>query len=99
MTNSTQNQIQSPQKESVLWKFLTGDIAVLLGALLGLGIAWRDPNPTLAGMAITSGVGGIVGFLISLFLRQFSTITRIVFLVVLLLVAPFLVGAVVYGLF
>jgi hypothetical protein len=95
MTNPSQNHLESPDRGSFVQQLLTTDIAVFLGALIGLGIAWRDPG--LARMAIGAGVGAVIGFLISRSLRRVSIRTRLIALLVILLVALPALGAILYG--
>jgi hypothetical protein len=94
MTNPFQDQLESPDRGSFLRQLLTADIAVLLGALIGLGVAWRDPG--LAHMAIDAGVGAVIGFVISRFLRTMRLRTRLIALAVILLAALPVIGAMVF---
>ena len=98
MNSPSQQQVEPPDRGSFIQRLLTADIAVLFGALIGLGIVFRrNEIDNLGRTALIVGVGAVIGFVISLFLRTVNLRTRLIALAVIVLVALPVVGVIAYG--
>ncbi|MCO6047772.1 hypothetical protein NG895_28035 [Aeoliella sp. ICT_H6.2] len=95
MNHNTQQIATS--KTTLIQQLLTADVAIVLGAVLGLGLAFRSPNPDMLGIALSTGIGALVGLAFSRILRQFSLRIRVIAIIVFVLMALPLLGAIVYS--